>query len=333
MSKKIQIKKREVKPGNILGYTNHQNNFINALEKNGWDLSDNYSVVLHIQPPMYFEPIPNKINILWTMFEGETIPDVYAQYLHKADLIMVPCRHNVKLFQKYTHKPVEYLTEGVDLEKYTLTKRKFNPDKEIFNLLWVGASNKRKGYEHAYLAWIGLMDRRPELFEKTRFIMKTTRQNKKEERSKFGNIHFDSRFLKEEEMIGLYKFSHAMIAPSMGEGFGLPVAEAMATGCPVIHTNYTGLADLGNPLHSYPVDYQFNIVNMKVPGKYITKTYEVKCADPDINQMIDYLEEIYYYYSSASLKGVNASEYIRSNFTWDLSAREFENILRRREYL
>ena len=42
---------------------------------------------------------------------------------------------------------------------------------------------------------------------------------------------------------GLYNLAHCYVHPARGEGFGLPVAEAMAAGVPVISSAYSGLAD------------------------------------------------------------------------------------------
>jgi glycosyltransferase involved in cell wall biosynthesis len=42
----------------------------------------------------------------------------------------------------------------------------------------------------------------------------------------------------------IYQMSDVLLAPSMGEGFGLPIAEAQACGCPVITTDCTSMSEL-----------------------------------------------------------------------------------------
>ena len=47
-----------------------------------------------------------------------------------------------------------------------------------------------------------------------------------------------------EEMIALYQSARALIQPSLYEGFGLPVLEAMACGCPVIASDLATLREV-----------------------------------------------------------------------------------------
>jgi len=48
----------------------------------------------------------------------------------------------------------------------------------------------------------------------------------------------------EEELAALYRGSRALVFPSLAEGFGLPVAEAMACGTPVITSNRSSLPEV-----------------------------------------------------------------------------------------
>eukprot|EP01052_Picozoa_sp_SAG31_P022704 SAG31_NODE_1820_length_7198_cov_3.163122_5_plen_133_part_00 len=58
-----------------------------------------------------------------------------------------------------------------------------------------------------------------------------------------------------EQMRNLYASSDAFVLPSRGEGWGLPVMEAMAMGKPVLVTNYSGPAEMMSSENSYPIGW------------------------------------------------------------------------------
>ena len=57
------------------------------------------------------------------------------------------------------------------------------------------------------------------------------------------DVRWIDRDLDDAEVLGLYNLAHCYVHPARGEGFGLPVAEAMVAGVPVISLSYSGLAD------------------------------------------------------------------------------------------
>lgn len=59
-------------------------------------------------------------------------------------------------------------------------------------------------------------------------------------------------------MVDLYRAADVLLNPSMGEGFGLPLLEAQACGCPVISQNCTSMAELtANGLAITPAQRQY----------------------------------------------------------------------------
>eukprot|EP01105_Mastigella_eilhardi_P022825 TRINITY_DN5681_c0_g1_i4.p2 TRINITY_DN5681_c0_g1~~TRINITY_DN5681_c0_g1_i4.p2 ORF type:complete len:136 (-),score=31.59 TRINITY_DN5681_c0_g1_i4:63-470(-) len=51
----------------------------------------------------------------------------------------------------------------------------------------------------------------------------------------------------------LYRAADAFVLPTRGEGWGLPIMEAMAMGLPVIATNYSGCTALVDDRVAYPL--------------------------------------------------------------------------------
>jgi glycosyltransferase involved in cell wall biosynthesis len=64
------------------------------------------------------------------------------------------------------------------------------------------------------------------------------------------NIIF-SGFITDEELVAFYKSAKAFVMPSFEEGFGIPILEAMACGCPVVSSNAGSLPEVGGDAAAY----------------------------------------------------------------------------------
>jgi glycosyltransferase involved in cell wall biosynthesis len=63
-------------------------------------------------------------------------------------------------------------------------------------------------------------------------------------------IHFVGR-LPDDVLVGLYQSATALVFPSLYEGFGLPVAEAMACGTPVLTSRSSSMPEVGGDAAIY----------------------------------------------------------------------------------
>lgn len=118
-------------------------------------------------------------------------------------------------------------------------------------------------------------------------------------------------------MVSLYRHSHAFVAPSRGEGFGLPLAEAMLFDLPVITTAWGGQRDFCNEETSWLCDYQFAKADT-----HLGLTHSL-WAEPDVNHLAARMKEVF----SANKvvyaeKLVRAKRNIEQNFTWARTAQK-----------
>ena len=178
------------------------------------------------------------------MYEMDRIPPEWIPKVQLADLIIVPCRHNVPLFKKHVKVPVDVCQEGFESLEWPYIKREFPKGNEFFNFLWVGASNPRKGYEFVCGAWEMWLSSQPEeVTRRTRMIMKTTKSGDDESVKAMFNCIIDNRKLPFKELKEIYYKSHAFVFPTLGEGWGLTLNEAAASGLPCIYTPWSGPKD------------------------------------------------------------------------------------------
>jgi len=232
---------------------------------------------------------------------------------------------------------------------------------ERFRYLWVGAPNQRKGYQLVLEAcklvekmpeieiyikttmpvikWKKVFSnawkRRKYIFnnynnarrwvlaliDSIKMANKTIYSNTLKVLGKYKNIIFDTRVLPFDDLINLYNSAHCFLLPTFGEGWGLTLCEAMATGCPSIATPVTGVADFFNDNVGYGIDYKLKehyMANYKVNTKMFV---------PDVKDMMNKMIYVFRNYKEALKKGKAASTRIHKKFTWELSAKRLNDII------
>lgn len=103
-------------------------------------------------------------------------------------------------------------------------------------------------------------------------------------------------FVEKAELVALYNLASLFVMPSLYEGFGLPVLEAMSCGCPVITTKRGSLGEISGEAAYF-------------------------CDPYDINDMANALGELYFNTGTAkkfSRRGVEQAK----NFSWRKTAEE-----------
>lgn len=244
-----------------------------------------------------------------------------------------------------------------------------NKDKP-FTFLWSGATNPRKGSEYVMGAWELWNQKFPSRRTSSMLVMKTTQVNPKakvavevkarddgevlwngtheeempaERIMRVGfNAIVDTRRLpvtrqgepdpsRPDSLVELYHSAHAFMLPSMGEGFGLTLAEAAATGLPCIYTPWSGPKDFMSRETGYPVKFGFKPIGAVqfMPDGTQHISHRSWAANPDVHDIVRQMDRIYSEYDQALEKGRRAAANIRRQFTWDISARSFMDIVDR----
>jgi len=101
------------------------------------------------------------------------------------------------------------------------------------------------------------------------------------------DIEFIDHTLTRVEQDELIKSSSCLLSLHRSEGLGLHIAEAMASGVPVIATGYSGNMDFMKDDNSLPVEY--DLVNIESGGPYQGNGV---WAEPDLDDAVDKIREV-----------------------------------------
>ncbi len=107
------------------------------------------------------------------------------------------------------------------------------------------------------------------------------------EKTGYPDVSIIEEDLTEGKLKALYQQCHALVAPSRAEGFGLPLAEAMLSGLPVITTAWGGQLSFCSDETAWLVEYRFE------PADTHLGLYDSVWAEPDLNCLAHKMRNIY----------------------------------------
>lgn len=248
-------------------------------------------------------PLPKKWDFLWNN-------DLFDVFLAPSYFVGVQ-------LSRVTSKPVYYqpyyfnVTEKnkIDIEK----KQKENK----FTVLWMGQNTVRKGVNEAVVSFSRAFDnvndvqmvmKYHDLSQLETNIESTIKELALINQScKNARIYTLNKQLTPLDISNLYKSSSILLFPSRGEGFGLPIGEAMSVGLPVIYTDWSSSSEVGESPCNYPLKYSIDeAVSMYQYG------YEIglKYSFPNIS---DTIKALHFYYNKWKEDKIKYYELTRKN--------------------
>jgi glycosyltransferase involved in cell wall biosynthesis len=122
--------------------------------------------------------------------------------------------------------------------------------------------------------------------------------------------------LSPEDLGGLYRACDCLVHPYRGEGFGLPIAEAMASGLPVIVTGMGAALDYCNPANAFLIPAQKKYFRERRVGQLETVDLPW-LAEPDGLALRPLLRHVASDPAERQAKAQAGCAHIRSHFSWD----------------
>lgn len=133
----------------------------------------------------------------------------------------------------------------------------------------------------------------------------------------FPDVEIIEDDLSDADLKALYLHCDVLVAPSRAEGFGLPLAEAMLSGLPVITTRWSGALDFCDDANAWLVDYRFT------PTQTHLGLSQSLWAEPDRGSLVAALRSAHAVPRSELRRRAEAgAAVLRGHFKWsDAAAR------------
>jgi len=139
------------------------------------------------------------------------------------------------------------ILKQVDVGNFSKISQKWNIKKPY--LFYVGNAQPHKNIKKLIKVFAQIKDKHPEYS----LVLSGPNNYFWEQIKKISNPRGSlfTGFVSERELVTLYKNAEVFIMPSLEEGFGIPVLEAMACNCPVISSNAGSLPEVGGDAAIY----------------------------------------------------------------------------------
>ncbi len=286
--------------------------------------------VRHSWPPNWTAP-QNGAWVQIQPWEFGALPVEWVQHSAQVDEFWVYTEYVRRVYVDSGVAPdkVKIVPLGIDPQKFhpAVAPLKLNT-KKSFKFLFVGGTIRRKGPDLLLQAYLDTFTAADDVCLVIKdfgghgvYAGQTFAEQIRAARAKpdAPEILYLNQDLAPEAVAGLYTACDCLVHPYRGEGFGLPVLEAMACGLPVVVTGGGATDDFATDEYAYRLPSRRESLGMSVGGFQLVSPGWL--LEPDLKALAEQLRWVATHPAEATEKGQAASEYVRREWTWENSAK------------
>lgn len=264
-------------------------------------------------------------KIGFTMLETDKIPNEWVRQANLMDEVWVPSIFNVETFRKSgVKRPIYVIPLGIN-PNYFNPRITGHPIDGFFTFLSIFEWGERKAPEILLKAFNDEFRSDKSVILICKTFNNDPSVNVKDQIAKLGlkasggKIIFSLNDIVPTYQLGaLYRSANSFVLSTRGEGWGMPILEAMACGLPVIATDWGAHRDFMNNENAYPV-YVEKLVAAQAKCPYYDG---FNWAEPSYEHLRMLMRHVYENQDEAKSKGIKAARDAAEKWTWDHSARK-----------
>lgn len=280
-----------------------------------------------------------------SIFETDRLIQSYVEGCNRMDAIMVPTSFHKESFQASgVQVPIEVIPEGTDTDRFTPIGPKLSTIPDRFTFLCVAQVTYRKGLDLLLSAFLELFqnhddvqlvlrcyfkDGSPQDMAKVAQFVHTLRQ---ENNATGGHILLLEN-VPDQHLPAMYRSAHVLVAPFRGEGWGLPLTEALASEVPVIATGWGGPMSYLSEDVAHLLPFELQPIPDDIPpyflGQALMSAREEKhlLAEPDLDALKYAMWDAYKNYFLHKARASAGRNVLHQHFRWEHAAQHFAHWL------
>lgn len=265
-----------------------------------------------------FECNQGPYKIGYTMLEVTGIPGEWVRQANLMDEVWTPTEFNRETFAASgVKRPIVVMPLGVDINYFNPLIRRYEISDE-YKFLSVFEWGERKAPE----VLLRVFNRTFKASEPVVLICKANCTDPSVDYARAvrelnlsengGRIEFVlNKYVPHYQLGALYRSCDCFVLPSRGEGWGMPILEAMACGLPVIATYWSAPTAFMTEENSYPLQVR-RLIDAVAKCPYYAG---FQWADPDEEHLSYLLRYVYEHQEEAREKGTRAAAEVAARWT------------------